>query len=606
MPRWWSSSAERPPVPGLAEEGHRLAGGGKRPSVVARAQREHRQPVQRPRAHAPTARARHASASSSQRAPSVRSPRSCQNRHSAAASRSATSGSARSAVRSAQRSSSASRASRRRASGLVDRGLELLGQPQVVRAVARLERSALAGLGRALARVMADGVEQAVARDAVVLLDDDERLVDEPAEHVEIALAHGLHGVEVEAAGERAEPAEQRALVVVEQLVAPVERGGERLLASQRGAARPRRARSATRAGARRSAPAPARRRAPPPARSPAESRPPAGRSRPPRRRSPPLSAKRDETPRGPLDEQPRCLGRRTATGTRQSTSPAVCSGSRLVASTSGSGRRRAGPRRAGRRRRPGARSCRARSASAARRRAPPPPPRTGARNGSRRRAPPPPHAGPGLRRRARRARPARRRRPTSRRSAAAASSARRVLPQPPGPVSVSKRWRRASPMTSRSSRFAPDEARELERQVACPPRRAGSARRAAGAGSAGPRRRPASGVQDVLVEAAGLVVGLVLELAPQRLAQQVELGQRALAAAGEGVDAHQLAVRPLVQRLGEQRLLERGDRGRRVAGLLVAGARDRRAARGGAPAAPPAARSPTSSKRSSGSSSPP
>ena len=47
--------------------------------------------------------------------------------------------------------------------------------------MARLRSPPLAGLGQPLARVVANGVEQPVARGAVVLLDHDQRLVDEPA-----------------------------------------------------------------------------------------------------------------------------------------------------------------------------------------------------------------------------------------------------------------------------------------------------------------------------------------------------------------------------------------------------------------------------------------
>ena len=75
---------------------------------------------------------------------------------------------------------------------------------------------------------------------------------------------------------------------------------------------------------------------------------------------------------------------------------------------------------------------------------------------------------------------------------------------------------------------------------------------------------------QDVLIEATRLVVGLVFELAPQRLAQEVELGERALASARHRVDPHQLAVGELVQRLADERLLECGERGTFVADPLA------------------------------------
>ena len=104
-----------------------------------------------------------------------------------------------------------------------------------MRAMTRLERLALARLCQALERVMADGVEQAVAGGAILLLDHDERLIDEPREYIQLARADGLHRGEVKATRERAEATEEGALHLVEQLVAPVERGGERLLARQGG-----------------------------------------------------------------------------------------------------------------------------------------------------------------------------------------------------------------------------------------------------------------------------------------------------------------------------------------------------------------------------------
>ena len=116
---------------------------------------------------------------------------------------------------------------------------------------------------------------------------------------------------------------------------------------------------------------------------------------------------------------------------------------------------------------------------------------------------------------------------------------------------------------------LAPDEARELERQVARPPHRRGIS-------TEGRRGRPGrvldtwTAGEDIPVKTAGLIVGLILEPAPQRLAQQVELPQRTLSAPAECIDAHELPMRPLVQRLIEKRLLERGDRGGAVAGLLV------------------------------------
>lgn len=83
----------------------------------------------------------------------------------------------------------------------------------------------------------------------------------------------------------------------------------------------------------------------------------------------------------------------------------------------------------------------------------------------------------------------------------------------------------------------APHEARELERQVARPPtsRAAGRGRVLGCVLGAQPPR------EDVLIQAAGLLVGLILKLAPQRLAQQMKLRQRTLPAPSERVYSDQL-----------------------------------------------------------------
>ena len=112
------------------------------------------------------------------------------------------------------------------------------------------------------------------------------------------------------------------------------------------------------------------------------------------------------------------------------------------------------------------------------------------------------------------------------------------------------------------------DEARQLKWQVARPSRcwvRAADSRRLLGCiASAQPP------CQDVPVKAAGLLIRLILELLPQRLAQQMELRQRALAAARERVDTHQLAVRALVQGLVNERLVKCRECRGGVACLLV------------------------------------
>ena len=82
---------------------------------------------------------------------------------------------------------------------------------------------------------MTDRIQQPVACGVAVFLDHDQRLVHETREHVELAVAHGFDGGEVEVSGERSEAPEQLTLGLVEQLVAPIERRGERLLTRQRG-----------------------------------------------------------------------------------------------------------------------------------------------------------------------------------------------------------------------------------------------------------------------------------------------------------------------------------------------------------------------------------
>ena len=104
------------------------------------------------------------------------------------------------------------------------------------------ERRRLVGLVEPLARVQPDRLEEAVAaraRGAVVGCH--EGLLDETREHVgnpprvEIgAGAHALDRVELEAAGERRKPAKQRPLVRLEEVVAPLKRGRERVLPCRR------------------------------------------------------------------------------------------------------------------------------------------------------------------------------------------------------------------------------------------------------------------------------------------------------------------------------------------------------------------------------------
>ena len=94
-------------------------------------------------------------------------------------------------------------------------------------------------------RVLSHRLQQAVAGARLAVFDENERLVDQRAEQVEhrealeaLAGSHLLRQVERPAAGEYGQPAQQLALVLLEQLIAPVDRRSQRLLARQR-ASRP-------------------------------------------------------------------------------------------------------------------------------------------------------------------------------------------------------------------------------------------------------------------------------------------------------------------------------------------------------------------------------
>src|SRR5260370_39727750 len=100
----------------------------------------------------------------------------------------------------------------------------------------------VAGCIELRARVLPDGVQQAISHDAVSLIGDHQRLVDQPGEVFEngmlpaaLVLGDRLGGPETEATGEHAEPREQRSLFEAEQLVAPLDRRPERAMASVRG-----------------------------------------------------------------------------------------------------------------------------------------------------------------------------------------------------------------------------------------------------------------------------------------------------------------------------------------------------------------------------------
>ena len=93
--------------------------------------------------------------------------------------------------------------------------------------VAFLDDFELPGLGQQLPRILANGLQQPVARLALRgLADRDERLVHEAREHVERQPGGDRRRcLRVKAAEENGEGAERRFLVSIEELVAPLDRG---------------------------------------------------------------------------------------------------------------------------------------------------------------------------------------------------------------------------------------------------------------------------------------------------------------------------------------------------------------------------------------------
>ena len=87
--------------------------------------------------------------------------------------------------------------------------------------------------------VLPDRLEEPVPRGLELVVDIDERLVDEPGEHVEHvrleghASCDGLGGLQREPAREHRDAREHRSLVFVEQVVRPVDGRAQRLMARQ-------------------------------------------------------------------------------------------------------------------------------------------------------------------------------------------------------------------------------------------------------------------------------------------------------------------------------------------------------------------------------------
>ena len=407
--------------------------------------------------------------------------------------------------RRARHAGSPPRASRRGLAGVS------LGERQRPQRLRRERADALAGLLEPLgARTGAPS--RATGSGARALrLDGDQRLLDQPREHVDdLPRLRAPSSAHTASAASSSKPPAKTASrrrstrsSALEQVVAPVDRRPQRLLA--RGAVRlPRR--SSRKRSSRRSRDllaGAARRPAPPPARSPAGCRR-AGRRCAPRRAAFSLVQREaGRGRRGALDEQPHRLVAPAAPPAR-----AAGSGSR-------DRQRRHAPRRlagdaqrlAARRQRPQPRAARAAARRPSAARAPSRCSQLSSTSSSARgrevvdqrlvgraagqrarcRAPPPRRSRPAVRRRGRQL-DERRRLPGERRSERRGElDASRVLPQPPAPASVSIRVSRAS--SARSSRSSCSRPmKELVGSAAC-----ARAPRSAGPRSCPPARRAAA-----------------------------------------------------------------------------------------------------------------
>ena len=159
----------------------------------------------------------------------------------------------------------------------------LLGQGQAPVEVAHGRPLVLARRVEALGGVLADGVEQAEAPARSTTTSDlstsraSRSTISPPGDGA--AGAHLLGGLQREAAGEDGQAAEEHALLAGEQVVAPLDRGAQRLLARARRAAAAGEDVEAVVQARRDLVERQRRRRAPRPARWPAACRPGAGRS---------------------------------------------------------------------------------------------------------------------------------------------------------------------------------------------------------------------------------------------------------------------------------------------------------------------------------------
>ena len=121
-----------------------------------------------------------------------------------------------------------------------DQGVREVGEVAGMRGP---EPLAVAARVEVILRVLADRLEEPVAGLGRLRVGHDERSCDERGEELEhvvrlddVARPDGFGRLEAEAAREHAEPLQQQLLARVEQVVRPVDRGAQRLVALDRGA----------------------------------------------------------------------------------------------------------------------------------------------------------------------------------------------------------------------------------------------------------------------------------------------------------------------------------------------------------------------------------
>ena len=120
-------------------------------------------------------------------------------------------------------------------------GTGRFGQGDVVVGVATSQRDRVATRVEAFPGVLADGLEQAVAHPAVGVVDDDEGLVDQLTQHVdhigrvEVVVGEDrLRGRQITATREHRQPMQRMTFRRGEEVIGPVDRAAQRLVAFQR------------------------------------------------------------------------------------------------------------------------------------------------------------------------------------------------------------------------------------------------------------------------------------------------------------------------------------------------------------------------------------